>query len=154
MRSWHPGLYLHHYEPLLFSSNFLLKVFKESRTAPAAFLSKVSSSAADLLFLHCSFTPPYKFFHPSWWLQGITEKGICVVSLSWRPRTFAWGQRQKEQESQSGLSLLNSFRLSSESEHLMSDSSAPNSSILPLSWEWLQPLLWWPRRTWLVMPYC
>lgn len=84
IRSWQtsPGLYLHHYEPLLFSSNFLLKVFRESRTAPAAFLSKISSSAADLLFLHCSFTSPLHVFSSFAMTPGHHWKGnLCFFTV-------------------------------------------------------------------------
>lgn len=134
---------------------------------PSFWKSSMNQELLQLLFfpklvplqqICCVYTvllrPPYKFFHPSWWLQGIAEKRICVVLLSRKPRTVAWGGRQKEQESWSGLSLLSFFRLSSESERLMSGILALNSGILPLSWKWLQPFLWWPRRTWLVVPCC
>lgn len=139
-------------------SYFLLTSFwrssKNQELLQLLFFPKLVPLQQICCFYTVLLHPPYKFFHPSWWLQGITEKGIRGFSLSWRPKTFAWGERQKEQESLCGLSLFSFFRLYSESEHLMSDSLALNSSILPLSCKWLQPLLWWPRRTWLAVPYC
>lgn len=52
---------------------------------------------------------PYKFSHPSWWLQGITKMRIRVISLSWRVQGPLSERRDGKSRNQSSLGLLNFF---------------------------------------------
>lgn len=130
----HPQVfYLHHYEPLLFSSNFPLKDFEVPRTTPAAFLSK-RSAAADQLFLHHSFTALFTCF--------LILHDFSRALLKWEFVLYHFPGELKdlwvrEEMERSGVKVfwdcLIFFRLFSGSEHLKADSLAQNDSILPLN---------------------